>query len=138
MMISKQTLPRNRRRLARAAMEALDRRVLMAQSIYAFPGADGIMLYMPQPLGDKIGDYSNVGYMGGTMPIPNVPVKLTLTEAPGDTTDDTARIQAAIDDVENDSIDANGFRGAVVLGPGEWEISTGLVINSSGVVLRGS
>src|SRR5688500_2991742 len=92
--------------LARAVREALEGRQLLAQSVWAFPGADGKLLYRPMPFGDKIGDYSSVGYRGGTVPIPHVVTKVTLTEALGDTTDDTARIQAAIDSVEAMTPDA--------------------------------
>src|SRR5687768_5438042 len=93
---------RSRRRtghagLARAIVETLETRRLLAQSIWAYPGADGKLLYKPLPLGDKIGDYSNVGYLGGTAPIPNVPTKVTVSPVAGD---DTASIQAAIDAVE--------------------------------------
>ncbi len=76
-----------------AAFEVLETRRLLANSIYAFPGADGHMLYQPQPLGDHIQDYSTAGYKGGTVPIPDVPVKVTISPVAGD---DTANIQNAI------------------------------------------
>src|SRR5688572_28499316 len=96
--------------LARAVMETLEGRQLLAESAWAFPGADGKLLYRPLPWGDKIGDYSGVGYRGGTVPIPHVPTKVTVTEVAGDTTDDTARIQASIVSVEAMAPDAAGFR----------------------------
>src|SRR5688572_33062018 len=99
---------KNRRRVATAVgIEALETRRLLAQSIWAYPGADGKLLYKPLPLGDKIGDYANVGYMGGTVAIPNVPTKVTVSPVAGD---DTASIQAAIDAVEAMTPDAAGFR----------------------------
>ena len=45
----------------RAVLETLENRQLFAESVWAYPGADGKLLYKPLPLGDKIGDYSNVG-----------------------------------------------------------------------------
>src|SRR5437016_3711927 len=97
-------------RAARAAIEALEQRRLLANSIYAYTGADGHMLYKPQPLGDHIEDYSNVGYMGGTVPIPDVPTVLTISPVAGD---DEANIEAAIATVAAMPLQANGFRGAI-------------------------
>src|SRR5215213_2112525 len=85
------------RRAQFAAPEALDSRLLFAQSTGAYPGADGKLLYKPLPLGDKIGDYSNVGYMAGQAPIPDVPVKITVSPVAGD---DQANIQNAINFVQ--------------------------------------
>jgi autotransporter-associated beta strand protein len=113
----------------------LESRRLLANSIWAFPGADGHMLYQPQPLGDHIQDYGMVGYMGGTVPIPNVPVKATISPVAGD---NTANIQNAINTVAALPLDATGFRGAVVLNPGTYSINGVININASGVVLRGS
>jgi hypothetical protein len=95
-------------RVVRAVVETLETRWLLAESIWAYPGADGKLLYKPLPLGDTIGDYSNVGYMGGTVPIPTVPVKDTVSPVAGD---DAATIQAAIDAVEAMPLDEIGFRG---------------------------
>src|SRR4051794_757580 len=117
------------------ALEAMESRRYFANSIYAFPGADGHMLYQPQPLGDHIQDYSTAGYKGGTVPIPDVPVKATVSPVAGD---DAATIQAAINSVAAMPLDANGFRGAVYLNPGTYEVGTSINITTSGVVLRGS
>jgi hypothetical protein len=65
--------------LRRAVLETLETRYLFAQSIWAYPGLDGKMLYKPLPLGDKIQDFSNVGYKGGLEAIPDVPVKATVS-----------------------------------------------------------
>jgi len=105
----------------RALLEAIEPRLLFANSIYAFPGADGHMLYQPQPLGDHIQDYSTAGYMGGTVPIPDVPIKATVSPIAGD---DAANIQNAINTVAALPLDANGFRGAVYLNPGTYEVGT--------------
>src|SRR4051812_23686674 len=84
------------RRAIAPVLEAIEPRRYFANSIYAFPGADGHMLYQPQPLGDHIQDYSTAGYKGGTVPIPDVPVKVTVNPVAGD---DAATIQAAINSV---------------------------------------
>src|SRR5688572_22026170 len=119
----------------RTPCEPLEARVMFAQSIWAFPGADGKLLYKPLPLGDKIGDYSNVGYMGGNSAIPDVPTRMTVSPIAGD---DQTNIQNAINAVQALAPDANGIRGAVLLNPGTYEIPGTLRITASGVVLRGS
>ncbi len=98
------------------------------------PGADGRLEYTTDERGNRIPDFSNSGYMGGGVPIPDVPVKVVLYPEDGD---DRARIQAAIDQVGNLPLDFNGFRGAVLLKAGEYQVSSGLTISKSGVVLRG-
>ena len=107
----------------------------MAQSVWAFPGGDGKLLYKPLPLGDKIGDYSNVGYMAGSAAIPDVPTQVTVSPVAGD---DQTNIQNAINAVQAMPLDAGGFRGTVLLNPGTYEIPGTLNITTSGVVLRGS
>ena len=84
---------RPRRQLRPLAFETLEHRWLFAQSIWAYPGQGGQLLYKPLPLGDKIGDYSNVGYQAGLAPIPDVPVKVTVSPVAGD---DQTSIQNAI------------------------------------------
>jgi autotransporter-associated beta strand protein len=123
------------RAIARAVVEALEIRQLLAQSIWAYPGGDGHLLYKTQPLGDHVEDYSTAGYKGGTLPIPDVPVRATVSPVAGD---DTSAIQAAINSVAAMPLDANGFRGAVLLNPGTYDIGTQINITASGVVLRGS
>ena len=51
--------------------------------------------------------------------------------------DDTASIQAAINQVSALPLGANGFRGAVLLDAGDYDIAGQLTIAASGVVLRG-
>ena len=52
--------------------------------------------------------------------------------------DATSAIQMAIDYVSDLPLNADGFRGAVLLGPGTFNIEGQLNIRRSGVVLRGS
>lgn len=95
----------------------------------------GKLMYTPDQLGNRIPDFSYCGYKASEQPIPMVDVKITVPEKQGDA---TARIQAAIDYVSKLPLDANGFRGAVLLLPGRHEVLGQLRITTSGVVLRGS
>ena len=79
--------------VARVMVEALEERRLFAESTWAFPGADGGLMYRPTALGDHVENFGMVGYQGGTVPIPDVPVRVTVDPVAGD---DTATIQAAI------------------------------------------
>lgn len=79
-------------------------------------------------------DFSHCGYMGGGVAIPDVPVVKTLS--PGNR-GDTQMIQDAIDYVSSLSPDANGFRGAVLLTAGRYQVASTLTIAADGVVLRG-
>jgi hypothetical protein len=106
-----------------------------AESTLAYPGNAGRMLYDSRAIGDRIPDFSSVGYRFGEEALPNVPGAVFVSPQPGD---DTASIQAAINAVSALPINADGFRGAVVLAPGEFEIATSLNIFASGVVLRGA
>lgn len=98
-------------------------------------GVDGKLVYTPDANGNIIPDYSAVGYQNGEVPIPVAPVVLTLSTTGGD---NRSQIQSAIDQVEAMTPDANGIRGAILLNPGEFNVSGTLNINTSGVVLRGS
>ena len=80
-------------------------------------------------------DYSYVGYRAGEAPLPFVPVRAYVEATEGDA---TGLIQQAIDYVSALQPDGNGFRGAVLLGPGTFQVAGGLNIATSGVVLRGS
>jgi hypothetical protein len=106
-----------------------------AQSSRAFPGPDGSLVYTSDAEGNRIPDFSVAGYQGGGVPLPNLPVVANVAPIAGD---NTAHLQAAIDVVELRTPDANGFRGAVLLAPGDYPISSPLLIRASGVVLRGS
>src|ERR1051325_10594925 len=82
-----------------------------AESEWVHPGPGGKLVYKTTEHGDRIMDFSYAGYMGGGVPLPNVPVKKTINPSGGE--DDTALIQGAIDEVSKLPL-ANGFRGAVL------------------------
>jgi len=99
-----------------------------------YPGTDSRLVYVADSLGNTIPDFSNAGYMGGGVPVPYVPTRETLWPVPGD---NSATIQAAIDRVSSLPPDAAGFRGAILLKTGTYELEQPLYIRASGVVLRG-
>ena len=109
---------------------------------WVYPSVSGNLLYQLDERGQRIADFSQCGYRGGTEPLPNVnaviPQNRWVYLSPDDTTDDTARIQAAIDSVEALTPDANGWRGVVYLNAGEYQLATTLTLNASGVVLKGA
>jgi len=98
-------------------------------------GLDGRLVYSYGTNGDSIPDFSNCGYGGGGVPIPDVPVVTTLSPVAGD---NQPQIQAALNAMAALPLNTNGFRGAVLLNPGTYTITTGIGMSVSGVVLRGS
>lgn len=96
---------------------------------------NGNLTYEQDALGNQLPDFSTAGYGGGGVPLPHVPTLLYLL--PGDESDDTKRIQAAIDHVADLPAGENGIRGAVLLKRGEYRVSGQLQLRESGVVLRG-
>ncbi|MFC1551890.1 hypothetical protein ACFL6P_04915 [Candidatus Latescibacterota bacterium] len=99
-----------------------------------YPGADGALEYAPDYLGNTIPDYSHAGYMGGGVPLPHIPVRETVFPVNGDA---AQVIQDAIDNVSALPPDGNGFRGAVLIKRGYYELHSPLTISAGGVVLRG-
>ena len=99
-------------------------------------GPDGRLAYAPaNSRGDVIPDFSACGYQGGGVKIPDVPARVRVEPGPGD---DVARIQGALDEAGELPWASDGFRGAVELAPGVYEIGGTLRFRKSGVVLRGA
>jgi hypothetical protein len=96
--------------------------------------ADRGLDYVADEHGDRIPDFSFAGYMGGGVRIPQAPVAAIVEPDKGD---DGKRIQQAIDRVSRLPLDDNGFRGAVLLTRGKYQIEKTLSISASGVLLRG-
>ena len=84
-------------------------------------------LYIPM-------DYSTCGYHASEQPIPDVKTAVNIGWQAGDC---SVLIQQAIDHVATLKPDANGHRGAILLGEGTFAISKPLRITASGIVLRG-
>ncbi len=95
----------------------------------------GKLIYTPDSLNNRIPDFSYCGYKASEQAIPTLSIKVVVPVAKGDA---TIRIQAALDYVATLPVDANGFRGAVLLQKGIYEVFGQLRITASGVVLRGS
>ena len=79
-------------------------------------------------------DFSYCGYRASEVPIPDVKAAVFVEWGDGDQSE---RIQRAIDHLSSLPQDAEGRRGAVLLGKGRFYLSKPLRINASGVVLRG-
>jgi hypothetical protein len=105
----------------------------MSQWVQVDPS--GQLVYKPlNPGGDRIMDFSHVGYQGGGVPLPRVPVARMVAPSGAD---DTAAIQGAIDEVAARPVE-DGFRGAVLLAPGTFQLAGNIGLRQSGIVLRGS
>ncbi len=98
-------------------------------------GTDGLLLYNPDSLGNRVPDYSYCGYRASESTIPFIEVKVVVPVVEGDA---TKRIQSAIDYVASLPLQTDGFKGAVLLQPGTYQVEGRLKIASPGVVLRGS
>lgn len=105
-----------------------------AQSEWAYLNKAGKLNYKLIGAGNRIMDFSYAGYRGGGVRIPVVGAKITVEPVAGD---NAVAIQAAIDKVSAMPL-VNGFRGAVLLKPGNYDCAQTIHINASGVVLRGS
>jgi hypothetical protein len=109
--------------------------VLKAQSsTLVYFGSNGKLVYKADARGNVVPDYSYVGYHQGELSIPDVPVVKTIS---ADTGDNLNNIQNAINEVGNRTPDANGIRGAILLKAGTYRVSNNILLNKSGVILRG-
>jgi hypothetical protein len=79
-------------------------------------------------------DFSYAGYEAGA-PLPAILAALTVRPSGGD---DTVLLQGAIDSIASLPLKSNGFRGALLLLPGRYNIKGQLVVRVSGIVLRGA
>jgi hypothetical protein len=98
------------------------------------PDSSGKLVYSKDKNGNRLPDFSHVGYHSGEKAIPFVPVKITLEPGSGD---DTRSIQDALDKLGAFPPDEAGLRGAVLLRRGVYRVDGTLIISNSGVVLRG-
>lgn len=106
------------------------------ESAWVKTGVAGRLIYVPDADGDRIQNFSMVGYGAGQQSIPNdVPVVMHIDPIAGD---NTAHIQSAINQVAAMPLGANGYRGVLELGPGKYDVDGHLSITTSGIILRGS
>ncbi|NML22195.1 hypothetical protein HHL16_15030 [Pseudoflavitalea sp. G-6-1-2] len=94
---------------------------------------NGSLEYAPDQQGNIIPDFSAVGFYHGDKAIPVIPVVTTIS--PSDNA--MQQIQEAIDKLSARQPDANGYRGAILLKRGTYNIPGSIFINASGIVLRG-
>ena len=99
-----------------------------------FEDENGFLRYVADSENNYIPDFSYAGYKNGEVPLPELAVVKTIAPIAGD---NTAHIQAALDEVALLTPDENGFRGALLLEAGQYEIHGTLRIKESGIVLRG-
>ncbi|KAF9150790.1 hypothetical protein BG015_007396 [Linnemannia schmuckeri] len=103
--------------------------------------------FPPDQWGNRIPDFSQVGYRRGHIPLPTIiPIAITLQPSIDPRINDRARIQNAIDYVSSlplkdvvipDTETTIQARGVVLLQAGIYRIQGSLILNQSGVVLRG-
>jgi hypothetical protein len=108
--------------------------VMQWSSRLVFYGEDGKLQYQPDSLGNVIPDFSHVGYHYGDELPPIIPVVKEISPVEGD---DYVNIQSAINEVAEMPLDENGFRGAVLLKKGVYDIKGSIFIQSDGIVIRG-
>jgi hypothetical protein len=114
-----------------------DLRARPISGLWVRPGPGGCLKYTEDGRGNRVPDFSHSGYRSGGVAFPKVPAAGPAPLLPSGTGDDTATIQGAIDAVSALPADAQGFRGAVELGPGQFTLAGSLRMAVGGVVLRG-
>lgn len=107
---------------------------LEGQSRIVHIGENGKLAYVPDFKGNQIIDFSNCGYGGGGVAIPDIAPVISLEPVEGD---NTTHIQDAIDQVAALPRSLSGFRGTILLKNGVYPIEGTLQIIASGIVLRG-
>lgn len=95
---------------------------------------NGCLRYVSDDENNYLPDFSYSGYKNSEEPFPELTVVMTISPIEGD---NTSHIQAALDEVADMPLDENGFRGALLLEAGIYEIHGTVVIRESGIVLRG-
>ena len=107
------------------------------KSKIVFPDKDGKLVYTPYTNeGDILPDFSFCGYRGGGVALPDVETKIVIE--PGNfENDDSKRIQDAINKLTKEKADNKGFKGAILLKKGKYNIQNTIRIPYSGIVIRG-
>ncbi len=114
--------------------------LLFVQSAFAWESkivhydTSGKLVYVSDENGNRIPDFSHAGYKGGGVPIPDIPVVKTIAPIEGD---NTIHIKNALFEIGLMPKDSDGFRGALLLTAGKYEIRGTINFGVDGVVLRG-
>jgi len=104
------------------------------QSSLVYYSGDSSLIYKTDVEGNRIPDFSYAGYKSGGVDIPSISIVKTISSISGD---NTAHIQVAINEVAAMQTDANGFRGALLLKAGIYQVNGTIKLNQSGIILRG-
>lgn len=96
---------------------------------------NGKITYNLDQQNNRVLDFSSCGYRSSEKDIPAIPNKIFVSHQEGDC---SGAIQRAINYVSSLSPDKNGFRGAVLLDKGVFNLEKSIFISKSGVVLRGT
>lgn len=103
------------------------------QSKWVYYNQNGNLEYLSDSLGNKIPDFSMVGYKGGLVVFPHAKIQIILKPTGGD---DTEQIQKAIEKVgamphQIDKINT------ILLKKGAYTVSKTININHSGIIIMG-
>lgn len=96
--------------------------------------SDGKLTYQQDADGFVLANFSHAGYKGGNAEIPHVAVVKEISPVEGD---NTAHIQAAINEISQLPLNADGIRGALLLKKGLYPVKGPIVVRHDGIVLRG-
>ena len=99
-----------------------------------YQGSEGHLQYVLDKQGNRVIDFSFCGYEASEKKIPVIEAKILVPSTKGDA---TSLIQKAITYVGSLPADVNGFRGAIQFEAGTYHINGRLIIDKSGIVLRG-
>lgn len=105
------------------------------QSKFVKISKDSSLVYVPDARNNIIPDFSRVGYNGGIGSWPVVKAVRELSPTGG--SNDQDLIQQAIDELAKLPLNAQGFRGAILLKKGDYNIPGTIMIAASGIILRG-
>ena len=105
------------------------------QSSIVFFGSNGKLNYVRDNEQNRVIDFSSAGYKNSSQNLPNNTNIITTIEPSSG--DKTAQINAAIQAGALLNVDSNGIRGVILLKAGNYEINGTLLLNVSGVILRG-
>lgn len=100
-----------------------------------YPDLNNKLHYIRDQDGNMVPDFSYAGYRNSEVPLPDVPVKRTLSPVSGD---NTVQIQNALFEISMMPKDSSGFRGALLLEAGVYEIRGTIRIQVDGIVIRGA
>jgi len=95
----------------------------------------GKLVYTLDNEGHRIPDFSYAGYKNSEEPIPVLPATDTINGPSGG--DDQPMIQATLDAIGVRTPNAEGIRGVLLLRAGNYQLNSSLIVEHSGVILRG-